>query len=121
VGYSIRITREPWLTFDEWKRAIRGRSDVRLQDAPASARNPTTGVVISIGHRDGDAEVLIDGNWTPCFWWRDGDPADDSPSSALFNAPSDFDAPGSRVRSIARELAKSLNARLVGEDGEEHE
>ena len=121
MGYSIKITRDPWLTLDEWMSAVLSRSDVRLRDGPATARNPQTGEAISVGHRTGDADVLLGGEWAPCFWWRHGAPDEDSPSAALFTAPPDFDVPGCRVRQVARELAKSLQARLIGEEGEEYE
>jgi hypothetical protein len=121
VGYTIKIAREPAVTLDEWELAVRSKDDVRLQRQPTSITNPHTGEVISFRLVRGDAEVLLDGEWSPCFLWREGDPSEGWPSEAVFGAPRDFDEPGSRVRAIARELAKSLGAQLVGQEGEVYE
>jgi len=114
MSYSIRIVRETAISLEEWKSAVQARSDVRLQQERTSIRNPQTGEEISIGFTDGDAEVWTQGSWEPCFLWRNS-------GEVVFGAPHDFDGPDSTIRGIARELARTLGGRLVGEEDEEYQ
>jgi len=73
--------------------------------------NPKTGEVISIGAREGDAEVLFpDGEWISVFRWRD--------ESAAFTArfdPTETSHPAWRA---AVALATRLGAVIRGDEGE---
>jgi hypothetical protein len=114
MSYTICIERDEPIALAEWSELIRSRADVRMLETDSSFRNPTTGEVISIGRVEGDAELLLEGTWVPCFRWQED-------GAIAFNAPDDFDQPTSVVRRVALELTKGLRARLVGEAGEEYE
>lgn len=111
MGYEIHIERTPAPTLDDWKAAVGETDGVRLNSAPAYATNPRTGEVISLDGADGDAEVYLDGRWIPCFRWSNEGLVD-------FRATTDFDDPGSQLRTIARALAHRLNAVVRGDEGE---
>jgi hypothetical protein len=113
MAYEIHIERPEPLTLAEWKAAVKQQKGLRLDSAGASATNPKTGETISIGGTDGDVAMRIDGKWIVVFHWRK--------DSVAFRAPSDFASPDSEIRQIALRLAKSLNAKLVGDEGEEYD
>jgi hypothetical protein len=113
VSYSIFIKRDAPISIEEWSAVVAARPDVRLSDAPVTAVNPQTGAQISIGRGPGDADVLVDSAWLPCFHFQPR-------GSISFRAPDDFNEPESVVTSTAWALARALNARLVGEEGEEY-
>ena len=119
VSYGIEITREPWITFEEWQAVIASRKELRPQEGPSRIINPHTGAVISVSQARGDTELLFEGKWIHCFRWRDGD--EELPSAIEFNAPRDWDSPGSSFRQLARDIARSLGARLVGQEDETYE
>ena len=121
MGYTITIQRDPPFTLEEWQRLVSSRQDLRLRDAPYTPQNPVTGEVLSMTAAPGDAELLLDGQWVPCFTWRRGQPATGWPGSAVFDAPTDFGDPHSPLRVVARDLANVLGARLVGEEDEEYD
>jgi hypothetical protein len=114
MGYEIHIERDPPLTLDEWKAAVRATEGVRLNDSGASATNPRTREVVSIAGVDGDAEVDVAGRWLPCFRWRRA-------GSVVFRASRDFTDAQSPLRRIARELASKLDAAVRGDDGERYD
>ena len=112
MAYTIRIQREKPISQDDWKKAVVSTEGVRLHASEYSAANPKTGVVVSIPGTEESAEICIDGTWYPGFHWFEG--------SISFKASTIAD-PESVLGRIARELASKLNARLVGDDGEEYQ
>lgn len=118
MAYEIHIDRiaedgsrvDPRISLDEWKSIIKETDDVRLDSSVKSITNPTTGDVITIGGTDGDAEMLIDGQWRPVFRWSAG--------HVSITAHLSFHAPNDPVRRMTTELAARLKASVVGDGGE---
>jgi hypothetical protein len=115
MSYTIQIKRAEPISLAEWSEVVRSRTDLRFREEDHVARNPQTGAVITIARAEGEADLHVGDAWLPCFRWRGRQ------GTIAFNAPGDFDEPESPVRRVALELAKQLNARLVGEEGEEYD
>jgi hypothetical protein len=83
-----------------------------MADGDIKATNPRTGEVIGISNSGGDAEVFFPDNaaWSRVFRW--------SASGISFRACQDFELPASAIRLVAAELARGLDAQLVGDEGE---
>jgi hypothetical protein len=119
VAYSIHIVRhdkagnrEP-IEVREWVAAVSASDGVRLASSDVTASNSVSGENIVIKSDGADAELHDEQRnaWLPVFRWS-------KRGSVSFNAPSDFDEATSRVRMVAGELARNLNAELVGDEGE---
>jgi hypothetical protein len=94
----------------EWHAAVAKTKGVRLAEGPLKITNPKTGEIISIGNSGGDAEVLFfkEQQWLRVFYW--------SPDGIYFAPGRNFgDLP---FRHIVLELARHLNASVVGDEGE---
>ena len=94
--------------------AVVTRTDgVRLLEGNFQATNPNTQEVITLTNAGGDAEVFsaTDARWQPGLRWS-------SSGRISFRAPRDFAEPTSAMRRLALELARRLNARLFGDEGE---
>ena len=90
-----------------------GKADTcRLADGDYLVTLPENGQVFRFPNTGGDTEVLfsIDGAWRRVFRWHAG--------HISFVAPKDFDNEATRMRVVARALAESLQARIVGDEGE---
>jgi hypothetical protein len=114
MAYDLHIARngEQPIPLSEWRGAVESTDGVRMFAAAAhTITNPKTGEVISIGARDGDAEVLFpSGEWHSVFRWRG--------ESAVFAArfaPTETSHP---VWRAAVALATRLGAVIRGDEGE---
>jgi hypothetical protein len=114
MAYDLHIERanEIPIALSDWRGAVEATEGVRVFAAAAhTITNPKTGEVISIGARDGDAEVLFpDGEWVSVFRWRG--------ESAAFTArfdPTETSHPAWRA---AVALATRLGAVIRGDEGE---
>ncbi len=117
MAYAIHIERRPEagassISLAEWEAVVERTEGVRLADGDAEAVNPRTGEVVRILNHGGDAEAFHpgDGSWRRIFYWNE--------TRVSFRAPDDFLARECVARSLARELARALDARLVGDEGE---
>lgn len=119
MPYSIHIVRhdkagnrQP-IEVGEWVAAVSALDGVRLASSDMTASNPVSGENIVIKSDGADAELhdVEQNAWWPVFRWS-------KRGSVSFNAPSDFDEATSRVRMVASELARTLSANLVGDEGE---
>jgi len=114
MAYDLHIERagEQPIALSEWCAAIESTDGVRLFVAAAhTITNPKTGEVISIGARDGDAEVLFPGGeWHSVFRWRG--------ESAVFAARFSPTKASHPVWRAAVALATSLRAVIRGDEGE---
>lgn len=119
MAYSTHIERhnatgqrEP-IEIHEWIEAVRITDWVRLASHDEAATNSATGESIVIKGDDGNAEFHSDEHdaWLPVFRWN-------RRGLISFDASSDFGEETSRLREAATELARNLNARLVGDEGE---
>jgi len=101
------------ISLADWKDALSRSEGVRLLgDREVRTTNPTTGEVISIPVRDGDAEVFWadEDQWRPAFSWRRG--------SIKFSGHLE---PGDRAHPVwaaAVLLATRLGAVIRGDEGE---
>lgn len=121
MAYSIHIERQDKeghrvsIEIVEWMEAVDIIKGVRLATSGATASNPVTGENIVISGDGADADLYDEQRnaWLPVFRWsRRG--------TVSFNAPPDFDDAKSRVREVASDLARNLNAHLVGDEGESY-
>ena len=115
MAYDLHIERtgERPIALSEWRTAVEATEGVRLSAASAhTITNPKTGEVISIGAREGDAEVLFSdtGQWRLVFRWRGKSAA----FTARFN-PTQTTHPAWRA---AVTLATRLGAVIRGDEGE---
>jgi hypothetical protein len=119
MAYAIHIKRRGAdeqlspITLSEWRAAVSHVDGVRIADGDNHITNPKTGERITLRNAGGDAEVLFpdDGAWRRAFRW--------SPQGSIsFRAPRDFLAPTCFIRRLAAELARELDARLIGDEGE---
>ena len=109
--YEIRIIRPGGtITLDEWKAAVDYVDGVRLRSNDIPATNPHTGEVITVPHREGDAEIFFEDTRQsgPILTWR-------SRGYVVFRGTDDFVHDESRVRLVIRALADRLNASVLGE------
>ncbi len=120
MAYEIHIERvndegksvgEP-ITLFEWKLAVENQENVRLSSEDAVGKNPATGEVIRIPNSDGDAEVFFpdESSWHRVYHWRKG--------RISFRGLPSFENPNDRIRQTTRLLAKFLEAKIVGDEGE---
>jgi len=114
MAYDLHIERhggQP-IAFTEWRTAVDSTDGVRLFAAAAhTITNPKTGEVISMGARDGDAEVLFPGGeWHSVFRWRG--------EAAAFTARFDPTETSHPVWRAAVGLATRLGAVIRGDEGE---
>ena len=119
MTYEIHITRNPEMTENgpaialaEWIEAVTQADTCRLADGDYLVTLPENGQVFRFPNTGGDTEVVfsIDGAWRRVFRWHAG--------HISFVAPKDFDNEATRMRVVARALAESLQARIVGDEGE---
>jgi hypothetical protein len=117
MAYDLHIERpekQP-IALSEWRLAVQATEGVRLFGANAHRiRNPKTGEVISVGAREGDAEVFFAdvGEWRAVFLWRG--------ESAVFAARFDTTDKSHPVWKAAVALASRLGATIRGDEGEEY-
>lgn len=99
----------------EWRAAVDATEGVRLLTVTAhTITTRTPGEVISLGARDGDAEVFFpeSGEWHAVFRWRG--------KSAVFAARFDPTDTSHPVWRAAVALAARLGAAIRGDEGEVH-
>jgi hypothetical protein len=112
MAQELHITRDGGIPLDEWKRAVAAVPGLRLDSSGSSARNPKTGVTISVEGHDGDTAVFLDGLWRPVFRYYDG-------WVSFKSGPLSLDDPNDPVWRSAVTLARVLGARIIGDGGEE--
>lgn len=119
LAYSIHIERyndtgqRAPIEREEWIEAVNATNGVRLTGVDLTSVNPVTSENIVIQGHGPNAELRCeqDDAWFPVFRWNER-------GTVTFNASPDFDGAKSRLRTVAGELARKLNARLVGDEGE---
>jgi hypothetical protein len=120
-GYSIHIRRrdtgalDSAIALSEWRAVVERTDGVRMVEGDHEITNPKTGELIRIRNPGGDAEVFFshEAAWRRVFRWSEG--------HISFAAPRDFNLPTCFLRGLAAELARALDARLVGDEGETYD
>lgn len=111
-----RTSREP-ITLAEWRAAVEATPNVRMAEVTfRSITNPKTGEVITMGSREGDAEVFLPDikKWRPVFRWRK--------DSATFALPFDpAEQPTHALWLAATALASHLGGAICGDEGESYD
>jgi hypothetical protein len=119
MAYAIHIKRRTAdaphspISLSEWRAAVSRVDGVRMADGDYHITNPKIDERITLRNAGGDAEVFFpdDGAWLRAFRW--------SPEGRIsFRAPRDFLSPTCFIRRLAAELARELDAQLIGDEGE---
>ncbi len=114
MSFTVYITRkEASISLDEWKATVELDPNIRITTEDLEAISPQTGKKITIANEGGDAEVrnASTGEWERVFFfWAES-------GRVSFGADEGFDGPDSRLRKMARGLAKPLNAVVEDEYG----
>ncbi len=98
---------------NEWVEAVAANGDIRLMAGDVVALNPTTGELISVKNNRLDAELFDEqhNSWMPIFFWS-------TRGKISFKATAEFENPQSSLKAMATKLAQTLNASVVGDEGE---
>jgi hypothetical protein len=130
MSYELHIVRfdsdgnEVPIPLEEWQDVI--AADRRLRPMqPVTVTNPQTGETIQMaGGKMGDADCrvplvgflsfLLPGEWQPLFRWS-------SPGSIVFKGVPILSFPITGMKGFLRKLARSLDARIVGDEGEPYD
>jgi hypothetical protein len=119
MAYEIHIERRSAdaqlspIALSEWRAAVSEADGVRMAEGDYQITNPKTDERIRLRNAGGDAEVFFpnDEAWLRVFRWS-------SDGRISFRAPRDFHVPTCFLRRVAAELARKLDARLIGDEGE---
>jgi len=103
------------IPLEDWKRALSSLEGARLCVEKALIMKTDTSKIISIPHRDGDAEVYFpnERKWHAVFRWFNG--------SATFQADVALEHLPNPVWTAAVSLASQLGAMIRGDDGERYD
>ncbi|MDQ8183921.1 hypothetical protein [Pelagicoccus sp. SDUM812005] len=125
MGYNLHIERpnEVEITDSEWESAIESIPTLRLATSDVIGQNPNDGLSITIKKKDLDVELLYETKgflgsgkkkeWIYTFSFDGG--------TATFSPPVDVESKEDPVMIAARQLATKLEAKIVGDEGEEYE
>jgi hypothetical protein len=125
MAYCLHIERdEQQISLEEWVTAVSSTEGARLQRNDTVAVNPVTDERIVLRHREGDVEIEHPeqaqrkecgtmSNWISAIGFYNG--------RGTFRAGPAVDDPDCPVRRVARDIARALDARIVGDEGELYE
>lgn len=111
MAYSLNIERNPQITFEELLIVVKEIKDTKIIESDTVGINPKTKEEIRIlGSKKGIALWFSElEEWIKVFHFARG--------RIVFKA-NGWDDPKSPVRSKAFELARKLNAEIIGDEGE---
>jgi hypothetical protein len=95
------------ITLDEWHAAVSVVPGIRMATGDVEVRNPTTGAVIRIPSKGGDAEIEVAGEWRRSLYWSRG--KNSMRASAYELSP---------IRTAVQRLAPELKVLVEGDEGE---
>lgn len=122
MAYALHIERpHSELTLDEWVAAVKRQNELKLlAEEKVEMQNPKTKEAISISTGPGDVAVLfqpkgflgfgLTKEWSTSIRFSKG--------KATFSATRDIELPTNPLRIAVSKLAKDLNAKIVGDEGE---
>jgi hypothetical protein len=125
MGYDFNIRRrdaQP-ISFEAWQAAVESCDLTRLNDGDRTYVHPKTGAKLTIAGSLGDTEVFFrpkgisrlfgrNGEWEFVFHYFEG--------RVWFRPSFDIEDESHPVRKAAAELARSLSAEVVGDEGESY-
>jgi hypothetical protein len=125
MAYAFHIERKGnEISIEEWITVVEKLDGVRLSEAGLAFTNRKTGEVISIPSNVGDVDVLFHtrglfglgakSEWRTCIRFSSG-------KGSFSGAQVDIESPDNPVRIAAVKLAKILNAKIAGDEGEIYE
>lgn len=111
MAYSLYIERKSPISPEEWLNAVAENDGLKIDESDSVAINPLTGDEIRVPGLPATAALWFSdtGEWKKIFQFRRG--------KVSFSA-ADWDDPRSPLQKTAFELARKLNARIVGDEGE---
>lgn len=111
MGFSLYIERDPSISVEEWRNAVEATEELKFDESDFVATNPLSGEEIRIPGSPENAALWFAefGEWIKIFFFRRG--------RIVINL-TDWDDPKSPVRDKSFELARKLNAGIVGDGGE---
>jgi hypothetical protein len=122
MAYELLIWRSENISEDEWIAAVSAVNNVRIDESSNVAKNPKTGEVIEIQGMPTDASVKfknggflglgVKETWVHYFRFST------KHGFAIFPYSSELDSSDNPVRIVASDLAKKLNAKIIGEEDE---
>ena len=125
MAYALHIERpHSELTLDEWVAAVKRQNELKLlAEEKVEMQNPKTREAISISTGPGDVAVLFQSRgffgfgrtkeWRTCIRFSKG--------KATFFATPDIELHTDPLRVAVSKLARELNAKIVGDEGEIYE
>lgn len=123
MAYSLHIKRKGGILLEDWINAVENTQGVKIDDSSSEITNPRTGEIISIAGSKGDVSVLFQtkgfigfgkkSEWVKSIRFSNG--------KGSFNARGDIENPKNIMHKAVSKLAKSLNAKVVGDEGEEYD
>ena len=113
MAYSLQIERSEPITIDEVLAVVETAGDLRIEESDIVSINPATEAEIRILGAKTDIALWFSEveEWIKVFYFRR--------NRIVFKA-NDWDSPKSPVRDKAYELARKLNAEIVGDNGEKY-
>ena len=113
MAYELHIERSHPIKVDEWLAAVETIDGVKIDGSDSVVTNPHTGKEVRIPGSPETAALWFSefGEWIKVFYFRRG--------RIIFNA-NNWDNPKSPVREKAFELARKLNAEIIGDNGEKY-
>lgn len=122
--YSLHIERaDSSIPLDEWLAAASAINCLRPRETGYTAANPSSGDRIEVCKSIGDLEIVLPQStlarvlgkskeWQPAFFFSQG--------RATVPPPQNIDCATDPIRTAASALARALNARIIGDEGEEY-
>lgn len=113
MAYELHIKRTPAITIEEWLNAVKEIDGVKIDESDSVGINPKTKEVIKISGSAETASLWFPNleQWIKVFRFRRG--------KTSFKAI-DWDDLSLPLRSKAFELARKLNAEILGDNGEKY-
>lgn len=101
------------ISIEAWKTTLNMTEGVRVAGKEVAVKNPVTGEAIAVRGNEGDIEISPPSGLGAYISFRRG--------RASFHMRDEFENSENPVRIVIAKLAKSLNAKIVGDEGEEYE
>lgn len=113
AGYFIHIERNTPISLEEWQTVVGEEEFVRISNKDVVGVNPITKEEIKISMPEGSAEVYFPESeeWHLVFTFS---------RTIYFNAPNDWEQKDTYIRLLVFRLANRLNAKVIGDEGEEY-
>jgi len=100
-----------YISFAEWVKLVEGDPSLRIRTEPYAGVNPATGERIRVRTGEADSEIEIGGGWFPFLRYREGE--------LTIRFTDELDDPRNPIRNKIAAIAKTLNALITHDAGEE--